>query len=75
MPGNEILLSATISEDMLIGSNMNVTLNSGAVVQLSRNASTANLYTGTYLVAPEDTDVADLAVTTFSLKLFYLLLF
>ena len=64
--GDEIVLNATVSEDMRVGTDIELTLNSGGVVTLTRDSSAANIYTGTYTVAAEDTPVSDLEVASYN---------
>ena len=64
--GGEIVITATVNEDMKAGTSFLVTLNTGAVVRLSRNELTANEFTGTYTIAADDPDVAELLVTSYA---------
>ena len=64
--GDEIVLTATASEDMRAGTSIDVTLNSGAVVTLTRDSSTTSIFTGIYTVAADDADTSDLTVASYA---------
>ncbi|MBT6099736.1 MAG: hypothetical protein HOH05_15415, partial [Marinovum sp.] len=64
--GGDIVITATLSEDMQAGTSFFVTLNTGAVVRLSRSEVTASEFTGTYTISADDPDVAELLVTSYA---------
>ncbi|NBP45621.1 MAG: hypothetical protein EBU72_10520, partial [Betaproteobacteria bacterium] len=67
--GDDIALSMTTNEDVTANSTVTVTLETGTTdrqVTLTRDASNARLFTGTYTVQAGDT-TSDLAITAVSL--------
>ncbi|MDA9967240.1 hypothetical protein N9D70_01420, partial [bacterium] len=64
--GDQIALTATFDENMQAEKTINIRLNSGAIVTLTRDAESDTSFIGTYIVAADDNDIADLAVVSYT---------